>query len=293
MQVAPSSTLAVVRCGDNSQHLSWAAKERRFDVAVSYFGDKPSKAFPEARFVHRWKGGKWDGVFQFFEAFPETLSAYEYFWFPDDDIVASPTDVNRLFELGRQHRLNAFQPSLDTQSYYSHLITLNHPSFILRFTNFIEIMVPVIRAELLMKTLPMLKSSRSGFGLDFLWPKLAMELSGNFQTAAIIDSVSVCHTRPVGGSLQQLMRKVGGMSAVDEMVATLGSASLPCSSQIAGVAVPRIRILAGLDSRGKHIAGLTLSRRIASDLIARYVNNVQPVNTLAAMRHALKAAALT
>jgi hypothetical protein len=282
-------TLAVIRCGDSSRHLTWAGNERLFDIGVSYFGDDPTKEFPEAQFVHRQKGGKWDGLYSFFEEFPETLNAYDYFWFPDDDITANAKDINRLFDIGRNHKLHAFQPSLDTHSYYSHLVTLNHPSFNLRFTNFIEIMVPVIGIELLRDTLPLLKDNRSGFGMDFLWPTLAMKKSGTSESVAIIDSVSVCHTRPVGGSLHQLMRKVGGKSAVDEMVTTLGKAEMQRTSRINGVAVPRIRILSGLDRSGKYIVGVRLSIQIARDLIARYVNYVQPVNSLAALRHALKA----
>lgn len=290
MIVAPLSTLAVVRCGDQSLHPSWSGEDRLFDIGISYFGDDHAKIFPEAKFVHRGKGGKWDGLFDFFQHFPETVEKYDYFWFPDDDIFAQASDINRLLQIGLENGLEVFQPSLDDKSYYSHLITLKHPSFDLRFTNFVEIMAPVISRDLLKQTLPLLEKSRSGFGMDFLWPKMAVDKSGTLKSAAIVDSVSVRHTRPVGGSLHQLMKKVGGRSAIDEMTDTLESSKLKRSSLINGVAVPRIRILSGLHRSGTPHSGLRLSLDIAWDLTVRYVNNVQPVKSIAAIKHALKAA---
>lgn len=283
------STLAVVRCGDKSLHRSWSGNDRRFDVAISYFGDDLQREFPEASFVHRGKGGKWDGLYDFFQQYPETLQAYDYFWFPDDDISASAADINRLLAVGQRYGLQVFQPSLDSQSYYSHLITLQHPSFDLRFTNFVEIMVPVVSKAILLQTLGLLKETKSGFGMDFLWPRLASENTGSSERVAIIDSVTVCHTRPVGGSLHTLIRKAGGNTANDELAVTLGTSHIHGNALINGVAVPRIHVLSGLDRNGLHLSGARLSIRIARDLIGRYINKVQPVRLPAAIKHALKA----
>ncbi|MBZ5762950.1 hypothetical protein LAV84_25750 [Rhizobium sp. VS19-DR104.2] len=285
-------TLAVVRCGDQSLHGSWCGEGRQFDVAVSYFGSDETKLFPEANYVHRGKGGKWDGIYGFFKEHPETLTIYEYFWFPDDDIRATTSDVNRLFAAGRSHGLLVYQPSLDRNSYYSHLITLQHPSFDLRYSNFVEIMVPVLSRAILAETLESLKDSKSGFGMDFVWPKLAVELSGKLESVAILDSVTVCHTRPVGGKLHQLIKKVGGNTANDDLVSTLGRTRMKRDSLINGVAVPRIRVLSGVDISGVHLSGPRLSMRIAGDLIGRYRNAVQPVYLTAAVRHALKSLTL-
>lgn len=61
--------LAVVRCGDSSLHRNWVMGRRHFDVGVSYYGSDSAAEFPEADYVHRCKGGKWDGLFLFFEQF--------------------------------------------------------------------------------------------------------------------------------------------------------------------------------------------------------------------------------
>ncbi len=141
-------TLAIVRCGDNSLHESWAVGDRKFDIGISYFGDD-LEDFPEAAFVHRGKGGKWDGISAFFRySSRKPSTATTSSWLPDDDICASTADVNRLLELGEALGFEVFQPSLDDQSYYSRLITLKHPSFDARHTNFVEIMAPVLSRRL-------------------------------------------------------------------------------------------------------------------------------------------------
>jgi len=286
---ARATTLAVVRCGDASLHHSWSGEGRRFDIGISYYGDDADKAFPEARFVHRGKGGKWDGLFGFFAQFPEALEQYEAFWFPDDDIEADVDSINRLIDIRAAHGLEVCQPSLDDHSYYSHLITLRHPSFALRHTNFVEIMVPLVSQAIVRQSLPMIESTRSGFGMDFVWPKMAAQISGDAGgRSAIIDSISVRHTRPVGGNLHKMMQKVGGRSVLDEMSSALEGLEGTRSASINGVATPRIRILEGVDESGKHLRGLNLAALVAADLLAPNANKVQPIRRMAAIRHALK-----
>lgn len=284
--------LAVVRCGDDSLHRTWAEGHHAFDVGVSYFGNDPHKAFPEARYVHRAKGGKWDGLLGFFQQFPEVIDRYDYFWLPDDDISAHPGDIDRLFSIGAAHQCQVFQPALNEHSYYSHLVTLLHPSFVVRYTNFVEVMVPVVSREILIRTIPLLEDTRSGFGIDFVWPLMAEEISGaSFKGIAIVDSVSVCHTRPVGGSLHQFMSRSEGASAMDEMREMLSRVTGKRGAVINGVAVPRIRIISGIDVHGRHLKGVRLAISIGTDLIRRHTNRVQPVHPFAALKHAVKAGA--
>ena len=288
---SPLRTLAVVRCGDQSLHESWAIGGKTFDVAVSYFGDDSERRFPEAAFVHRFKGGKWDGLYNFFLSFPETRLAYDYFWFPDDDLLASAPDVDTLMRLGNFYSLDFFQPSLDNQSYFSHLLTLQHRSFILRYSNFVEIMAPVLSQPLLEKALPTMTDTKSGFGLDFLWAEMAATLrrQGNRPNVAIVDAVCIRHTRPVGGSLHQLIKKVGGNSSTDELAIAINEVNTKTSSQISGVAVPRIRMFSGITNGGKATSGPAASALILRDLYSRSLNKMQPAPLGGIIRHALKA----
>jgi hypothetical protein len=259
-------------------------------VGISYFGDNAEEHFPEADYVHRSKGGKWDGIYKFFKQFPEAAERYDYFWLPDDDISATAEDINRLLQIGARSGYHVFQPALNEHSFHSHLITLEHPSFEVRYTNFVEVMVPVISREILIRTLPLLENTRSGFGLDFVWPRMVEDIVGEqFQGVAIIDSVTVCHTRPVGGSLHQFMSKTNGRSALEEMAATMIDVTGVRSATINGVKIPRIRIFAGVARGGRRLTGHRLVIRVAIDLLRRHINRSQPIGWYAALKHALKA----
>lgn len=283
-------TLAVVRCGDKSLHESWAVGERSFDVAVSYFGDDVARLFPEAAYVHRFKGGKWDGLYAFFQAFPEARDAYDYFWFPDDDIAASACEIDRLIAVGKAYALDLFQPALDDRSYFSHLLTLRHSSFTLRYSNFVEIMAPVLSRALLARALPTMAETKSGFGLDFLWAEMAGTLVDECaRNVAVVDAVCIRHTRPVGGSLHQFMKKVGGRSSTDELSSVAEQVGAPARARIAGVPVPRIRMVAGIDKAGRPVSGRAAVLPIMVDLMFRGRNKVQSASTRSVIRHALKA----
>lgn len=190
-----TTQLVIVRAGDQSLHNQWMMGPDlpRFDLAVSYYG---YGELPESRaaFVHRYVGGKWDGLYSFFESNPELLDKYEWIWLPDDDIAADTRNINHLFDMARQCQLKLAQPSLSWNSYYSHLLTLNNPRFIVRYTNFIELMAPLFHRSLLQKILPAFRGRRFGFGLDFYWSRW---IEQPFMASGIIDTLTVTHTKPV------------------------------------------------------------------------------------------------
>ncbi|MGE0235360.1 DUF707 domain-containing protein [Methylocystis sp.] len=201
-----SRNLVVIRCGEHSLHSEWLSASRHWDLAVSYFGADNEREFPEAVQVHRYKGGKWDGLHAYFQDHPDTLNHYDFFWFPDDDIRADSGQIDTLFELTANHGFELAQPSLSADSYLSHLITLNNPLFEYRLVNFVELMVPVFSQSLLKKVLPLFEHARSGFGLDFLWHRFTSEPK---HVVAIVDLVEVVHTRPVGGALHRMIALEG------------------------------------------------------------------------------------
>ena len=242
-----------MRCGDKSLHKSWTGEQtndREFDVAISYFGSNEGLTFPEANYVHRKKAGKWDGIFDFFQEFPDALEAYDFFWLPDDDIKATPEAVIKMIELASKHQLAASQPALSHQSYYSHLITLRHPQYEVRYTNFVEIMVPLLSQETMKRSLPKFAKTKSGFGLDFIWGKWAEE-SGD--KIGIIDAVEVFHTRPVGGDLHKMIQKAGS-SSNSELAIELQSEHVDGDADLGGVSVPRIKVLEGITSNYENVS---------------------------------------
>jgi hypothetical protein len=197
--------LALFRTGASSLHPSAVERlaEQNFDYALSHFGDNepPAKG---AVFVHHQKGAKWPGLEQTLLAHWDTIQKYQYVWLPDDDLLCVPEDVSRMFAICDDLKLELAQPALTRDSYHTHIITLQHPSFQLRFTNFVEIMAPIMSIEMLKRVFHTLAGNISGYGLDTLWPRMSQ-----VGRIAIIDDTPVKHTRPVGGPNYAFSKKAG------------------------------------------------------------------------------------
>jgi len=279
--------LAVVRCGDRSLHPSWAERTTAFDVAVSYFGADAGRQFPEARYVHRFKGGKWDGIAAFFAENPGLIDAYDYFWLPDDDLSMTAEAADLLFGIGLEHDLELWQPALDDRSYYGHLITLGIAGVQLRHTNFVEIMAPVLSRRLLCDSLPLFGQTRSGFGLDYLWPQRAAALRGDARMAcAIIDAAPMTHTRPLGGALRTAMKESGGPTLREEyatMLQRVGGRNPLFRSMM--LAVPRKRVLGGLDLAGQALTAGELAETSLVCLLHTGRTRLEPVGRWDLLRY--------
>jgi hypothetical protein len=203
--------LALFRAGASSLHPQAVQRleSQNFDYALSWFGDVPPDA-PGAAFVHMQKGAKWPGLEATLQAHAEQIAQYRYVWLPDDDLLCVPEDISRMFLICDELGLELAQPALTTDSYFSHVITLRHARFQVRFTNFVEIMAPVFSAAMLQKIRPTLAGNISGYGLDNVWPRLSQ-----LGKVAIIDDTPVKHTRPVGGPNYKFNREAS-LSPVQE-----------------------------------------------------------------------------
>lgn len=157
-------------------------------------------------FNHHFPGGKWAGIHDFFRQHPELLDRYDWFWFPDDDIETTPEDARRFLDVVRREGFALAQPSLRPDSYYAHRITLSNPRFEFRRTNFVELMIPVIRRDLLKKVLPLFKDRHAALGLDFFWHQLTERPA---RDVAIVDAVAMGHYRPRQTHLKGRMSSMG------------------------------------------------------------------------------------
>ncbi|WP_298771605.1 hypothetical protein [uncultured Shewanella sp.] len=195
--------LVIARVGDNSLHPYWLENaEPHFDLFLSYFGDKPEYYRVQADYYEQVKGGKWPMIHQLIEKNWELISQYEAVWLPDDDIMTDACNINKMFTLFDSFHLALAQPALTMNSYFSHSSLLQQPNSILRFCNFVEVMMPMFSADTLRSLKATFGQSSSGWGLDSLWPYLID--NKNYKKIAIIDTISVTHTRPVGGELYKL-----------------------------------------------------------------------------------------
>ena len=207
--------LVIVRAGNGSLHPEWikGAGARNWDIVVNYFGDDADKYIEPDVVRIDSKGPKWPALQELIQSHPEFVSDYDYIWLPDDDLLATKADINRLFDLVSSYKLEAAQPALTWDSYYSHLTTLRNNKTKIRFTNYVEVMAPCLSSSMLRKSLSLFNSNLSGWGLDYLWPAFAENPQGGI---AIIDEVTVRHTRPVGGPNYKVLRETG-VSPWDEM----------------------------------------------------------------------------
>jgi hypothetical protein len=122
------------------------------------------------------------------------LEQYERIALIDDDIQTNTLDLSRCFDVGVEFALQLWQPSLTWDSYATYGATLRNDSFRLRFVNFVEMMCPFFSSTFLRELLP---TFELGFesGIDLIWCSIPNEATRSF---AIVDEVSVKHTRPVG-----------------------------------------------------------------------------------------------
>lgn len=188
--------LIISAVGDSSLHREWISGDKIFDLALIYYGDNSliSKEYEEeANFFWQSKGMKYHLIDSFLKNNQEIFEEYEFIWFPDDDVSISTDAINQLFEIAKKETLQLCQPAMT--GYISHLITKPSPRLLLRFTNFIEVIAPLMHIE----TVKILQSSFtlnfSGWGFDYLWSHL---LGNPRNTIAIIDAISMKHTKPVG-----------------------------------------------------------------------------------------------
>lgn len=207
--------LALFRAGRHSLHPYAIAQlaEQNFDYALSWFGDEHPADLGMAEgatFVHMQKGAKWPGLEQTIIAHWDHIQKYRYIWLPDDDLLAVPDQVSRMFTIADDLQLELAQPALTRDSHYTHLISLQHSEFQLRFTNFVEIMAPVLSIDMLSRVFHTMKGQISGYGLDGVWPR-----HSHLGKVAIIDDTPVKHTRPVGGP-NYLHSKAAGLSPAHE-----------------------------------------------------------------------------
>jgi hypothetical protein len=189
--------LVVVRAGNQSLHPGWTQDlaTRDWDLVVSYFGDDPTLYRSAAERRIDDKGQKLEGLIALFAREP-AWREYDYIWLPDDDLATDQAAISELFRTMAHEDLAIAQPSLSWASYFSYGITLHHPSFALRYTDFVEVMAPAFSRAALETCLPTFSENLSGWGLGFVWAYL---LANRPRQAAIVDRAQVTHTRPVGG----------------------------------------------------------------------------------------------
>ncbi len=224
MDDVASRYLVISRVGSQSLHAHWCgpAANRGYDVLLSAFD--PAVADPcQPGIVFEYRPGtKVAGYGDVMRANAELISRYDYVALFDDDLIISAADMKRLFDIAAEYQLKISQPALSHDSYFTFAALLHDPAFRLRYVNYIEMMCPVFRADVLAEIKPLYELGFES-GIDLIWCNL---VSTSPQDFAVIDAVTVCHTRPVG-TYKTANGFTGGKRYEDDIYALLEKFDLP------------------------------------------------------------------
>lgn len=192
--------LLLVRMGRYKFYEAWVDDpKRRFDVFLSCYDTGVEPVVGEGVFFEHRPGKKVEGISAVLKEHPNLCTDYEYIGIFDEDLEISATDLNTVFELAAEKEFKISQPSLTHDSYFSYAAFLQNKSFEYRCVNFIEMMCPVFRADILKKVSKIYDLSYET-GIDLLWCNFNNPMPDNY---AVIDKVAVRHTQPVGGKKEE------------------------------------------------------------------------------------------
>jgi hypothetical protein len=188
--------LVISTVGNDSLHSEWIQDNPNFDLVLLYYGNKEEivkEYTKQTPYVYAAKGEKYHLLKSFILSEPEFVSQYSYIWLPDNDVSISTQSINKMFLLAEKYNLLLAQPAMI--GYVSHQITLPQPENLLRYTNFVEVLAPLMSLDTLTLVKDTFDENYSGWGYDFLWPYM---LNYPQDKIAIIDSIVMTHTKPVG-----------------------------------------------------------------------------------------------
>lgn len=205
--------LIIARVGDASLHPLWlASPTRTYDLFLSYYGKTEGKYSTDAEYYETRTGTKWGGIFELLEANWDIVKDYDAVWMPDDDISMAPTDIVKMFDMFHAFELSLAQPALTKDSYSYWNIAYREDNSFLRLTDFVEVMMPIFDRSSLQWLRPTFAEAPSGWGLDYVWPKLLAH-RGKKNAIGIIDAVAAKHTRPLGGGDLYKSKSIGNPAA--------------------------------------------------------------------------------
>lgn len=196
----PRRNNLILACvGDSSCHKEWIRGIPHFDLILIYYGNNDavfSDYAKDALMCVRQQGQKFPLLKTFLHIHRQWISQYAYAWLPDDDISLGTDDVNRLFAEAKNHGLLICQPAVAPHDgIVSHEITRSRKGLKLRFTNFVEVMMPLFETQTLLRLCDDFDLSQSGWGLDLSW---SHRLNDPQDKMGVLDAIIAVHTRPVG-----------------------------------------------------------------------------------------------
>jgi len=181
----------VTVAGRNSLHSGWIKTTPNFDLHLIVCDNSYNEFRNDTSFITCKRGSKFKLVYDYLMKNTVYLEKYEYFFIPNDDILVDTESINRLFCYMKDYDLSIAQPAL-IDSYYTYEHTLKRKSTLLRYSDFVEMMMPCFSQDALKKVIFTFNESNSDWGVEYRWSEL-IGFSGT--EMAIIDDVEAVNLR--------------------------------------------------------------------------------------------------
>lgn len=185
-------SLVISPTGNKTLATQWVRGNPSFDVCFLTYQDVDKDILKLAKYHFDYRLEKWEMIHKLIIENLDIILQYDYFWFVDDDISTSCNDINNLFKIAVDYQLKLAQPSIS--GFRSFPQTKRVSGMFLRYTNFVEIMCPLMSKETLLKLFPTFIETKSGWGIDFIWKTM---LNPHLGDLAIIDLINVRHVDKV------------------------------------------------------------------------------------------------
>jgi len=279
--------LVISRIGPDSLHSEWLEVAGRGGVNFllsSYDAALAPIEHPAVRFETR-TGTKVAGYAAILRDHAELIGNYRYVALFDDDLSIDAKSLLSLFELIDAHGFKIAQPALDHESFFTYACLLRHHGQMLRHVNFIEMMCPIFRSDILLDLAPLFDLGFES-GIDLVWSAIVHQTPGDF---AVIDSLPVRHSRPVG-SLKSVNGFTGDRIYETDIHAILARFELPWLPTLPYAAVRsdgrtvrgRLRLLLGSASLVRAIPIRSASFRLTAMATYWYQLLAAPARNVAA-----------
>jgi hypothetical protein len=203
---ATRRNLIISTVDEGSVHTSWISqpKLQSFDLFLINYSDRCDFGRAEATHYLQRKGFKFELLDHVTKHHGDVLDRYTNIWCPDNDIRADTRAINRLFDLFEKYALQLAQPAIAAGE-VSYQTLRQQPGIVLRYSPYVEVMCPLFTRRALTRIAPTLLESRSGWGLDWVWPRMFAP-----HEMAILDAVGVEHTGTLGrGEHYQKLAQLG------------------------------------------------------------------------------------
>jgi hypothetical protein len=140
------------------------------------------------------KGDLIQGVYEFL--INKNQTSFSYIGLIDDDILISVSDLNKIFFIAAVEKLDVFQASLTHDSYYHHRQFIHKPGYLVKPTNWVEIMAPFYSCEVFFEAGKDFNRSISGTGIDvYLIPTIQVLLEKT--KTVVVHAIQMKHCRPI------------------------------------------------------------------------------------------------